>query len=104
MEYRIEIAVRALLELDEVFAYIAKDSPTQATNWYRGLLEAIGSLGTFPNRCGYAPENEVTEFEVRQRMYGSYRILFTIGDGVVHVLRVRHASRRLLAGSELRRP
>lgn len=36
MEYRVEIALRALLELDEAFAYIAKDSRARATAWYRG--------------------------------------------------------------------
>jgi len=101
MEYRVEIALRALVEIDEVFAYIAADSPERATAFYRGLLSAVGSLATFPDRCGLAPENDATDFEVRQRLYGSYRILFTIGDGVVNVLRVRHAARRSLTARDL---
>ena len=37
----------------------------------------------FPDGCDYALENESVEFEARQKLYGNYRILFTIdGDNV----------------------
>jgi len=53
-----------------------------------------------PKRCPLAPENASVPFEMRQLLYGRkphfYRILFTIEDEVVYVLRIRHGRRHHL--------
>lgn len=80
-------------ELEDIFAWIAKQSPQAATNWYNSCLNAIYSLEAVPQRRAVAPENEDFEIEIRQLIHGNYRILFTIQDDAVHVLHVRHGAR-----------
>jgi plasmid stabilization system protein ParE len=63
-------------------------------------LTQIATLANFPERCGLAPESEHFDEEIRQLPYGKrpnvYRILFVIRGDTVHVLHVRHGSRRFL--------
>ena len=48
-----------------------------------------------------APENQDTKIEVRQLLYGRYRILYTVRGSVVFVLTVRHGARQLMTAEEL---
>ena len=105
MKYRIEVSSLAEAEADNAFLRLSQvASPTQATQWYAGLLKAIESLVQMPKRCSLARENEYFSQEIRQLLYGrgrnSYRILFTILDGqdvsTVRILHIRHASQQTL--------
>ncbi|WP_257999496.1 type II toxin-antitoxin system RelE/ParE family toxin [Fischerella thermalis] len=83
MEYRIEISSVAEAEADSAFLRLSQMvSPTKASQWYAGLLQAIESLSQMPKRCPLARENEYFSQEIRQLLYGRgrnlYRILFTI--------------------------
>lgn len=53
-------------------------------------------LGDFPLSFALAPENVEFEDEIRHRVVGSYRILFTVATGRVHVLHVRHGRQDVL--------
>lgn len=100
MAYRVEILPPALADVEEAWAWMHARSPTRAARWRNGLLEALQSLATFPERCGLAPENDIFDEEIRQLLYGKrrgvYRVLFTIRGDVVTVLHVRHGARRFL--------
>ncbi len=92
MEYRVEITEKAFLDGENAYNWIAERSQETATEWYVGLIDAIGALRQFPARCPVIPETDVFDEEIRQLLYGKaramYRILFTIvGDRVV-VLRI----------------
>ena len=109
MKYRIEISSVAEAEADSAFLRLSQvTSPTQASQWYAGLLQAIESLSQLPKRCHLARENEYFSQEIRQLLYGrgrnSYRILFTILEeqegATVRILHIRHASQQTL-GEEL---
>ena len=86
-------------------------SPTKASQWYSGLLQAIESLTQMPKRCPLARENEYFSQEIRQLLYGrgrsSYRLLFTILEGqnvsTVRILHIRHASQQPV-GEEPKEP
>jgi len=56
-----------------------------------------------PRRCRVAPEDEVLRCDLRQLLYGNYRILFTVSDATrtVFVLHVRHAARQSADSAEL---
>jgi len=99
--YRVEIAPSAAHDLGGVFDYIAADSHERALNWLSGLYEWAERLSNHPHRCGLAPESRRAGFEIRQLRYGSYRLLFTMVDDVVTVIRVRHAARKFLRSDEL---
>jgi len=62
---------------------------------------AAQSLTELPRRCSIAPESETFGIEVRQLMYGDYRILFTIDGDTVRILRFRHGARRPLEPDKL---
>jgi len=96
MKFRVTIHPMAITDLDEVFAWIAEQSPENAARWYERLLENIRSLGRFPQRCPIASESDPLGKEIRQLLFCDYRILLTIDRGEVRVLRVRHAMRRPL--------
>jgi len=54
-----------------------------------------------PARYGLAPENDWSDHELHQLLYEWYRIIFTIHEGEVHVLHIRHAARSFLSRGEL---
>ncbi len=100
MEYEVQISAQALADADEVVQRIARQYLRMAARWFAGLLKAIDSLRTFPERCSLAPEADAFQQEIRQHFYGKrqhrYRILFTVEGNTVNVLRVLHGARRSL--------
>ncbi len=101
MAYKIEFSVRAFRDIDTIVTYIHADTPSGATRWRKRLKQKLISLCTMPEACGYAPENEDARCEVRQLLFGNYRVLFTIIDNTVFLLTIRHCARRNIAGDEL---
>ena len=96
MKFLVEISPFAIQNAVAAFEYIALDSPDRAVAWYQGLIAAIDTLSSLPRRCRKAPESEALTVDVRQLMYGSHRILFTIEGDRVRVHAIRHAARRAI--------
>jgi plasmid stabilization system protein ParE len=112
MKYHIEISSVAEAEADTAFLRLSQvTSPVKASQWYSGLLQAIGSLSQMPRRYSLARENRYFSQEIRQLLYGrgrnSYRVLFTILEGqdvsTVRILHIRHASQQTI-GEEPENP
>ena len=87
----VEITALAEANLKEIYLRIRKDAPSRAVEWREGLLKAAQTLERFPRRCPLAAESGA-ELEIRQLVYGAYRLLFTIAKG--HGLRAAHSPRR----------
>ena len=104
MRYRIELAVQAVWDADEVVARIALQYPRRAERWQMALLKTIESLEHLPERCSLAPEADAFQQEIRQLFHGKrrnkYRILFVIHGDTVHVLRILHGARSSLEPGE----
>ena len=100
MKYRVLIQPTAKSELLEAYRWYHHESPAAARQWLDDLLHTIDTLETFPERCALAPENDAFEETIRQLLHGkkrgTYRILFTVKEEVVHILHIRHASREHL--------
>jgi plasmid stabilization system protein ParE len=100
MTYQVIIEAPAQADMEEVYRRLAEGSLEKAAQWYNGLVDAITSLTTLPQRCPFAPENTFFPEEIRHLLYGKrgsrYRILFTITPNTVHVLHVRHGARQPL--------
>ncbi len=94
--YRVEPTDKALADAGEAYFWISEQSEQAALRWYEGLLKAFRSLEKSPLRCSLAPEAPLFEEQIRQLIYGKYRILFTIEAKVVYVLRVRHGAREYI--------
>jgi toxin ParE1/3/4 len=93
MAYRVEITPEAEADLNECYLYIARSSPTNALRWWRRFYDVVERLSVIPEAFTLAPENDAVDFEVRQKLYGNYRILFTIEGSRVVILRLRHGAR-----------
>jgi plasmid stabilization system protein ParE len=93
VRYAVEITEPAEQNIEEAHDWLRAQSPEAASRWIDGLLGTIESLETFPLRCPLAPESADHEEEIRQVLYGRYRILFVIRKQKVFVLHVRHTSR-----------
>ncbi len=100
MSYRVIVEEPAKIEIIEAALWIAQYSPERAMLWYSDLEEAFDSLKNFPARCSLAPENKHFQEEMRHLLFGTYRIIFAIRDERVHILHVRHSSRKTLTPKE----
>jgi plasmid stabilization system protein ParE len=105
MKYRVELSSVAEAEADSAFLQLSQVTfLTRASQWYSGLLQAIGSLSQMPKRCSLARENERFSQEIQQLIYGkgrnSYRILFTVLEGqeifTVRILHIQHGTQQTL--------
>ena|SRR3990172_3914933 len=105
MKHRVVIQPSAKAELRDAYRWYYNQSPTAADRWLDKLLKAIDTLKTHPERCALAPENDAFDETIRQLLYGkkrgTYRILFTVKEGVVDVLHIRHAARQHLGPDEI---
>ena len=93
--FRVEITPSAEADIEEIWDYIAQDSPDNATTFVLALEEQIASLEQFPERCPRIPENEVLRTSYRHLIHGSYRTIFRITGSKVTILRVIHGARLL---------
>jgi plasmid stabilization system protein ParE len=48
MSYRVEIAPEAAKEIEEIYLYIAQDSPGNAARWYFAIHDKIQTLKESP--------------------------------------------------------
>jgi plasmid stabilization system protein ParE len=90
--YQIIFTVAAREQARAVAHYITEEgSPEAAGQWLDGLMEAIETLATLPHRCGYARESDLFPgAELRQLLFKSHRVIYTVRDEQVHILHVRH--------------
>lgn len=99
MRYEVRLTPRARRGAVAAAEYIATaTSPAAALRWQAGFEGALATLREFPARCGFAREQGGRARTVRQLIYTSYRVLFTIRGRVVIVIHVRHAARADLPG------
>lgn len=94
-KYRVEITSTAQRDTEEIWTYIAHDSPVKASSFILEFVKQISTLEQFPLRCPLIPENEVLGTSCRHLLYGDYRTLFEVVDKTVFILRIVHGSRLL---------
>lgn len=98
VKYSVQIAPAAERDVEEIWTYIADDSPENATAFILRLEEQIEALEQFPERCPLIPENELLGTGYRHLIYGAYRTIFRITGKTVFIVRIIHGA-RLLAPS-----
>lgn len=101
MAFTIRFSERARQDVHDVVDCIQQDSPLNATRWRRGLYDKLAILRSMATSFAYAPENEYARCEVRQLLYGRYRVLYTVREQTAFVLTIRHGARQFMRGSEL---
>ncbi len=84
---------RALRQLREIYAYIARDNPRAAQAVVAAVEALAQTLGAYPGMGVETDEPGVMMFPLPR--YRSYLLYYTVVRGEeVHILRVRHAKRR----------
>ena len=108
MAFTIDLSRRASCDIEGAFDYIrarAADifvpAPLNAVRWRKGLEDRIQSLKQNPEAFGFAPENKDAKVEIRQRLFGKYRILYTVRGDVIFILAIRHGARAFLAPEDV---
>jgi len=88
--FKIDIPQEVLDEIEYYVDVIAQDSVQNALKWYFNIKQEIQTLNELPTRCPYADENIFHDYEIRNLIFGNYRILFRIENKVVQILHVKH--------------
>lgn len=109
MAYRVEIAPRALRDVEEAFLYIKAENPSGARRWLCEITDALLSLESFPHRCPADPDLLPAGVPVRVLLTGlsrPHKVFFTVvprsrSSGIVRVLHVRQALRAPWPGDDL---
>lgn len=96
MKYHVIVTPEAQAGIRESFAYIHERSPLNAARWLQALYAEIDILEKFPERCAVAREREYLDEDLRQLVFKSHRVVFTVQkkEKRVYVLYIRHAKRR----------
>ena len=102
MNHKVRLTDEALRQIEAIGDHIAKDSPQNAKLWVEKLHLRIDALGSHPEIHAVLYSAQEAGAEVRQTFYGVYRILYSIDDGVVQVLTVRHGACKPIGPDELR--
>lgn len=101
------VVVQPTAEEDLLLAYrrAANAAPLAAGRWLDRFQVALRTLSRNPARCALAREHRKVAIELREFHVGRYpyvfRVLFTIDQDAVYVLRIRRAQRKALTKKEL---
>src|SRR5947209_7831990 len=80
-------------DLRAIRAYIARDAPRTADAFVKRLMAAVRRLRRFPLSGSVVPEFRLDN--VREILYGNYRIVYRVVGSRVEILTVCHAARLL---------
>ena len=77
----------------EIAEYISLDNPTVAQNWIDTIFEKVKTLKTSSQIGRIVPEIE--RKEIREIIYGNYRIIYHIEKSSISILTIRHGKQIL---------
>ena len=83
----------AVLNLESIKNYIAQDSQYYAVELTEKIFGAVEKLGVFPRLGREVPE--IKKENIREIIYGNYRILYKIGTDILYIIAIIHAARDL---------
>jgi toxin ParE1/3/4 len=80
-------------EMEQAIRFIERNSKIQALRFAENIFDIAKSLERHPE-TGHRVE-DLGDDALRQRLVGSYRVIYEFDDDHVHLLRFIHASRDL---------
>ena len=83
----------AVLNLESIKNFIAQDSQYYAVELIEKIFGAVEKLSVFPRLGREVPE--IKKENIREIIYGNYRILYRIDSEVLFVIAIIHAARDL---------
>ena len=88
----------AIDRASEIAEYISLDNPTAATKWVERVFEKVKTLSSSPEIGRKVPETN--RKEIRELIFGNYRIIYRIEKSKVSILTIRH-SKQILPVDEI---
>lgn len=82
---------QALEDLDSICLYIARDAPRVAQLFAGRVFDAVDRLEMFPESGRIVPE--IGDPNLREVIFGNYRILYRFRKEIVEILTVHHGAR-----------
>ena len=97
-EFEVVVHQDAIDDLMLTYAFVEKHAPNTVAKWLERLQAHVKTLSRNPQRCPIARESKRVFLEVRELHFGRrpnvFRILFTIDEMTVRVLKIVRAQRR----------
>ncbi len=83
----------AVERVTEIATYIAQDNSTAARRWVENLFAKVRLLETSPHSGRVVPESR--REDIRELLYGNYRVIYHLEGSRLAVLTVRHGKQLL---------
>lgn len=83
----------AVLNLEGIKNYIALDSHYYAVELTEKIISAVEKLNAFPRLGREVPE--IKKEDIREIIYGNYRIIYRLDAEVLYIIAVIHCARDL---------
>ena len=77
----------------EIARYIAQDNPSAAKKWVETLFGKVQQLKSSPQSGRVVPETHSED--IRELLYGNYRIIYRLEEKKISILTVRHGKQIL---------
>ena len=77
----------------EIAEYIAQDNPSASTKWIENLFDKVKLLKSSPKSGRIVPETH--KEDIRELIYGNYRIIYRVEKSKISILTVRHGKQIL---------
>ena len=77
----------------EIVEYISQDNPSAAMIWVQTLFDKVQLLKSSPKSGRVVPETH--REDIRELIYGNYRIIYRVEKNKISVLTVRHGKQIL---------
>ena len=109
MNPQVFITQRAKRDIREIVTWIKARSLKGAKSWLAVLEKTLGQLPKSAASSAAAVESNDFGLDMRQRLFktrrgNTYRLVFTLHNGIVHILAVRGAGQDLLQQNEIEIP
>ena len=83
----------AIDRASEIAQYISLDNPTAANKWIDNIFEKVKILKSSPKIGRTVPE--INRKEIREIIFGNYRIIYRIEKLNISILTIRHTKQIL---------
>ncbi|MBI4652101.1 type II toxin-antitoxin system RelE/ParE family toxin [Candidatus Desantisbacteria bacterium] len=90
---KIKWTPQSLDDIDAVSNFIARDSVYYAQTFAVEVFETVEHLKLFPESGRIVPE--LNRSEIKEVIFGNYRIIYRIKEELVEILTVYHSARLL---------
>jgi plasmid stabilization system protein ParE len=82
------LTLLAIDRVSEIANYIAQDDPLAAERWTHSIFARMKQVKDFSKSGRCVPE--INRKDIRELIYGNYRIIYRVETKVVSILTVRH--------------